>query len=318
MNRSKPQHRPTVAIVKYPSTLGGSNSPAGLGEAPDYLLQQGLKKRLENLGFAVEVVTVECPKPSDIKEDGIYNLSQLAETSARAAAIVETLKRAGVFVLTIGGGQDIDIGILKGLSAGSKGTLVATFGDGHFDCNTDKTSITGNPHGMTTAVCVGHGHPKLVDAYLSGPSLDPKNIFMWGQQTDIFDFYLSDERERNNVKEWGIPHITKPELDAKKSIKSVLDGIDAIRKRGDEFVFVLDMDVMDGKYVPGVAMPNPDGMSGEDLQKIADYVGQNKKKGAPLVAMNVVEIVPKNDREGKTAALAMNLICLALQSSIKM
>ena len=101
---SKKTIRPDVAIIKYPSTLGGSNSPLGLAEAPDHLLLYGLQKRLEEMGFDVlDPITIECLKPSNEKKDEVFNLDQLIEVSQKAASIIEHERREGRFVLTIGG-----------------------------------------------------------------------------------------------------------------------------------------------------------------------------------------------------------------------
>lgn len=309
-SKMKPEKGPfkDIAIVKCPSIIGGSNTPEGLKEAPDYLINGGLKEVLENIGYGVHIFSVKIPSPSNTMKNGILNHAETLELTKKIAKVVGKQRSMGRFVISIGGDHAIDIGVIRGIKMGSPGELGVVVGDGHFDSNTPETSITGNVHGMVASTYMGKGDEDLTSIFSKKGNILPKNVFMWGIQTEIFDFFLSDHKEQENLEEWGVPFVTKPEIDRDGgSMKKVLKGITKLRKNVDQISFSLDMDVLDFNESPGVAMQNPDGITKSQLMEVVDHLSKNKDNGADLVGMSIVEIDPNND-DGRTKDIAIEVV----------
>ena len=66
----------------------------------------------------------------------------------------------------------------------------------------------------------------------------------------------------------------------------------------------MDMDSIDELYAPGVAMSTQDGLTRREILALAHHVGRR----CNVAGMDISEIVPAKDREGKTAGLAIELI----------
>lgn len=292
--------------------IGGTNTPPELEKAPDYLLSDNLQKILEENGYKVFIFSASIPKPSLLKKKGIINYSEIIEASNNIAKIVSEQRKKGRFILSFWGDHLIDVGVVKGILESSKRKFGVIMGDGHFDSNTPETSITGNPHGMVAAIYMGKGDKHLVNLF-KGKTVKPENVFIFGAQTEYFDFFLSDEREQKNLDNWGVNYITKPQIDKEKGkLNKLFNEVDKIYNNVDDVLFSLDMDVIDNADSPGVAMSNPSGLSKGQLLKIVDYIHKNNSK---IIAMSIVEIDPTKDTSNKTLKLATEVIIKILKNN---
>ena len=66
----------------------------------------------------------------------------------------------------------------------------------------------------------------------------------------------------------------------------------------------VDLDAIDELYAPGAGMPNKKGLTYREIAAIAEYIGQK----CNVVGIDVVEYNPLQDKDGKTAELAIELI----------
>jgi arginase len=297
-----------VAILCLRSIAGGTNTAPDLADAPEYLLDYGLEQRLTANGWKVSIHHLDLQRPSNVRQDGIYNLSEVCDATSRIAQLTKEQRDLGRVILALGGDHTIDMGVVPGVVAAACGQVGVAVYDGHHDANTPETSFTGNSHGMVTAIYAGKGHPALLAA-CNGHFVDPHHICMIGAQTEYPDFYLSHPSEMENLRRWGIRYVTKPELDHMGSgIKPALPIVDDIRIHVREFFSSLDMDVIDRRFAPAVAMPNPNGLHRDDVLGLCRHLRSNPQRGARQVGMSVVEINPSRNGDGSTAELALTAI----------
>jgi arginase len=113
------------------------------------------------------------------------------------------------FPLCIGGDHSMGIGTIAGISSycrKNKLKLGVIWIDAHADMNTDKTTPSGNIHGMPLAVSLGLGNTKLVNFYGFSPKLKPENTALIGVRS-------IDEFEKRNIKQMNLSVYTMSDVD---------------------------------------------------------------------------------------------------------
>lgn len=115
-------------------------------------------------------------------EENLSNLKHLNSVIASCSQIAESGYHAlckGESPLYITGDHSSAIG-----SVSAAGTYCEDLGliwiDAHPDINTDKTTVTGNIHGMPVAALIGMGEQSLTRILSDKPKVKPSNIVMLG------------------------------------------------------------------------------------------------------------------------------------------
>jgi arginase family enzyme len=71
----------------------------------------------------------------------------------------------------------------------------------------------------------------------------------------------------------------------------------------DDTVYIsLDLDVFDPAFVPGISHHEPGGLS------VRDVIGIIHSINAPIIGADVVELNPRRDLNGMTAAVAAKMV----------
>jgi arginase len=282
-----------VSILSVPIELGSDER--GLGAAPKYLFERGLEKMLSSIGREVtSSETVFCRKPPQVASAGtMKHVREIAAAAKRAAASVEKAARAGSAVVALGGDHSMGIGTLAGASAAYP-SLGVIYIDAHPDCNTDETTITGNVHGMTATAVMGYGHQILTSIFKR--HIAPENFLFIA----LKDF---DQAEIDFLRAHKVSCFTILDIE-KRGLSPVFSAIDALSRKVDATWVSMDMDSIDAAYAPGVGMPNQGGLSRREILALAHHIG----KVARVVGLDLVEMVPAKDVEGKTAGLAIELV----------
>ncbi|MCW8961337.1 MAG: arginase family protein, partial [Ignavibacteriaceae bacterium] len=144
-----------VVIIGFPMDLGADRRGVDMG--PSALRIAGLQKKLENLGYKVEDtgdIKIEIMEKQKIKNPKLKYLAEIIKTSKKLAEKVEKVLDNGDFPLCIGGDHSIALGTISGISTFCKKKklkLGVIWIDAHSDMNTEKTSPSGNIHGMPLA-----------------------------------------------------------------------------------------------------------------------------------------------------------------------
>jgi len=297
-------------VLGVPMDLGSSLRGVDMG--PSAIRIAGLQARLERLGFKVrDLGNVDVPH-AHVAGRGNPRL-KFVEPIRRAcrtlAAAVDGALVSGARPLVLGGDHSIAIGTLAGLARHarrSKAPIGLLWVDAHGDCNTPRTSPSGNIHGMPLAVALGVGNRQLTHLNGFAPMLDPQRTVLFGVR-DI------DAGERENIRKLGIKAITMREIDEHGVYPLMQDALKVVTGGGDGgFHLSFDIDSLDPNYAPGVGTPVPGGLTVREAHLIMELVADTGR----MVACELVEVNPVLDRANATAKLAVDLLESAFGASI--
>ena len=155
-----------VNIIGFPMDLGADRRGVDMG--PSALRIAGLKEKLESLGYRVidsGDIFIQIMEKQRVINTKLKYLNEILRTAKTLAAKVEKVLEKGQFPLCIGGDHSMAIGSIAGISSYCRKNnfkLGLIWIDAHADMNTDKTSPSGNIHGMPLASSMGLGNDKLI------------------------------------------------------------------------------------------------------------------------------------------------------------
>ncbi|HWP61806.1 MAG TPA: arginase [Candidatus Paceibacterota bacterium] len=282
-----------VAIVNVPIEIGSDER--GLAEAPKYLQERGLANMLAGIGRTISKKTnILCPKPAQLASAGaMKNVEAIVSVAKRTKSAVMRAGKRGDTVLALGGDHSLSLGSIAGASAAHPG-MGLIYIDAHPDCTTDTTTISGNVHGMIVSSAIGQGNPLLTDLFTR--KVLPENV-LYIAVKDI------DAGEIALMREQGIQSFTMLDI-ATRGLAPVVDAIEALGKRCPKVWVSLDLDSIDERFAPGVAMTTPDGLTRREIVALAHVIG----RVCTLAGADIAEMVPGKDKEGITARLAIEVL----------
>ncbi|WP_432353370.1 arginase [Sporosarcina sp. A2] len=287
-----------ISLVGVPLDYGQSRRGVDMG--PSAIRYAGAVARLEAIGHHVtDTGDVSVPAGERIGQDrdGLKNLDEVTNACTELAERVAELTKTGQFPLVFGGDHSMAIGTLAGLSE-KYNNLGVIWYDAHADINTEKTSPSGNIHGMPLAVSLGMGHERLVNIYKDGQKIKPENVVIIGARS-------VDPGEREVIKNLGIKVFSMHEIDR--------DGMTAVMNQAIEYLTAknidglhlsLDLDGLDPLYTPGVGTPVPGGISYRESHLAMEML----QDSGLLTSAEFVEVNPILDDKNATADVAVGLI----------
>lgn len=281
-----------VHLVSIPLELGSDER--GLAQTPRYLSSQGAEKMLSAIRREVAGSTsIACPKESRVASAGrMKHAQEIAAVAKRSSAAVERAIRRGSTTLVLGGDHSISIGSIAGAAAACS-SLGVIYIDAHPDCNTDETTITGNVHGMVTSALLGYGNPLLAD--ILKRHLSPEHFLYIGLKD-------MDAAEISFLREHSLRTCTMLDI-AAHGLSRVFAAVHELSRSVERVWISMDMDSIDETYAPGVGLPNKGGFTRREILALAQYIGTT----CDVAGLDVVELLPEKDIEGKTAQLALEL-----------
>jgi formiminoglutamase len=200
----------------------------------------------------------------------------LEEIHARQRAIVRRVIADGKRLVVLGGGNDISYPDCAGLADASESVLALNV-DAHFDVRLDTPRNSGTPYRQLLA-------ERLVA---------PESFFEVGGlpfvNSPAYEAWL---RERGAGIVW-LDQLRAAGIAA--SLHSILAGSAAT-----SIFWGLDMDVVCAADAPGVSAPNPLGLRGEELCRIAALAGAEPRTRL----LEISEANPDYDLDGRTCRLA--------------
>lgn len=299
-----------IHILEMPLDFGASRHGSDMG--PSAMRLAGLKERLVQLNHTVQrhfsPVDLEPQEYANPGDPSLKYLKPIAKACSQLACEVEAAIEAGAFPLVLGGDHSIVLGSLAGLAASHirRGARIGVLNvDAHGDFNTDKTSLSGNIHGMCMAASCGYGVPELTALHFDGRKVDPANVCYVGLR-DI------DPEEKKLMKAAGVMAFTMSDID-RVGFPSVLREVSRFfRDRVDSVHVSFDMDVIDPMFAPGVGIPLPGGLNyREALLLMEEMFTTGQVRSADFVEVN-----PILDVRNQTARMAVELIARLLGDSI--
>jgi arginase len=154
----------TVELIGAPTDIGASVRGAGMG--PDALRVADIAGTLSRLGFEiVDRGNLAGPAtPWTEPANGLRHLSEVVTWNRAVYEAVDQAMGAGHLPLLMGGDHCLAIGSISAIAwhARRRGKkLRVLWLDAHSDVNTERTSPSGNIHGMPVACLLGHGPQAL-------------------------------------------------------------------------------------------------------------------------------------------------------------
>ena len=297
------------SMLGFPMDLGAGRRGVDMGpEAVRYAgLEESVKSEL-NLEFE-DLGDVDVPAPAAIERGpGPKYVKEIVSACENLAPRVESILDEGKFPVVVGGDHSMAMGTVTGVASHFRKKnekIGMVWIDAHADFNTDKTSPSGNVHGMPLASLMGYGPEELVGIGGFSPKVDPENTVLIGIRS-------VDDGERELVMASGIHYYEMMKIDA-RGMAAVIEEAIALATRGTAGVHVsLDMDGIDPACAPGVGTPVAGGISMRESYLLMEMLADSGR----LVSMEVAELNPILDSGNATAELACEMITSALGKKV--
>ncbi len=300
-----------ATLIGIPLDLGAEN--LGVDVGPNAFRYQKLVEKLQSSGYeksdkGFEITdwgNISCGDRDQLEMGNpkLRYLNEIVRVSEESAKLVFDLVSKGEKIIALGGDHSINLGVVSGASSALDGDLGMIYFDAHGDMHTEKTTISGNIHGMHLASLMGIGPHELVNLFKKGQKLKTQNLIHIGGS----DF---EQSETDLVKKEKIKCFMMFDL-LSNGLKPVFELIDELKSRVEYIWVSLDLDCIDVNYAPGSGMPNKAGFTYREIMTMADYIG----KSCNVVGVDMVEYNPIQDIEGKTAELGIELIAKFLGSN---
>lgn len=268
----------------------------GVENGPDKLRELGLVELFErNNNNVLDKGNVEVPVSSPdkkYKSDRLMKyLDEIVETCHNLASEVDDTLRSGRMPFTIGGDHSLVMGSLAGVSSVIGDDYAVIWIDAHADINTDKTSHSGNVHGMPLASSMGIGHDILTSIYHDVPKIRDRNVYIIGARSiDDGEQALIEERGLNV---WGIEDVQSRGMDA-----IITELLSKIADSGVKDIHIsYDIDSLDKSLVPGTGTPVENGLQLEESKDLVEAIIRTGK----VRSIDFVEFNPDIDLDNRTA-----------------
>ena len=298
-----------ISIIGFPIDLGSGRRGVDMG--PSAMRIAGLQNKLKNLGYKVTDtgdIKIEILEKQKAGNPKLRYIDEILKTSGTLADAVESVLDKNSFPLCIGGDHSMALGTIAGISSYCKKNnlkLCVIWIDAHTDMNTDKTTPSGNIHGMPLAASLGLGNKKLVNLHGFSPKLQQENCAIIGIRS-------IDKEEKKNIKKLKIPVYTMTEID-KMGIHRIINKIlKQFGKTVDHIHVSFDVDSVDPTVAPGVGTPVPGGLSYREAHLLMESIAEC----GCMSYLEVAEINPILDHQNKSAVFTTDLIASSMGQRI--
>lgn len=298
-----------IKLIGIPLDLGANRRGVDMG--PSAIRVAGITERLQRIGHEVidaGDIVIEAPEVQTIEDPTLKYLPEITKAVTSLAETVNQAFEKNWFPLVLGGDHSIAIGTIAGVAnhlRGENKKLGVIWIDAHADMNTDKTSPSGNIHGMSFAASLGNGAKELISVGGDFPKIRPQDSVLVGARN-------LDAEEQTHVRESGITVFTMEDID-RRGICWIMEKAVAIAtKETDALHISLDMDALDPQFVPGVGTPVRGGLTYREAHTAMEIIADSDK----ICSLEVVEVNPILDVRNTTAEVATELVESALGKRI--
>lgn len=301
----------SLAIVGCPFS-GGQPRP-GVDQGPIHLVEAGLPRQLEELGWKVhfdghhqfeDVSAAVGPDPPIGKLKNPRRVSRVCQAVAKA---VGDHAKKGLLPVTLGGDHSLAMGTISGTLEKYPDACVVWV-DAHADINTAETTDTGNIHGMPVSFLLGIGS-KVDEFSWVKPLLKPERLVYIG----LRDVDAGEKRilKENNIKAFSMHEVDKYGIG--RVVEMALDHVNPKRDRPIHLSF--DVDALDPTVAPSTGTPVRGGLTFREGHYICEAIYET----GCLVALDIMEVNPSlSDAESvkQTVAVGCSLARSALGETL--
>ena len=278
---------------------------------PSALRIAGITKTIESLGHTVReigTVTEGGFETTDQGETKTRFLEEIIEVALRVGMMVNDGMDDGCFPLVLGGDHSLSIGSVGAVARHfrERGESIGLIWvDAHADMNSPETTPSGNVHGMSLAVLLGHGHARLVELFGATADVRPENVTVLGARE-------LDAGEQALISELGVRVFTMSEIDERGLGVCMEEALERANDGTSGFHLSFDLDVLDPRVAPGVGTPIQGGLTYREGHLVCEKAARSGR----LVSLEMVELNPVLDDRNHTAQMAVGLVASALGKSI--
>ena len=291
-----------VQIIGVPIDLGQSHRGVDLG--PGALRYAGLSARLEELGYTVQDSgNLPVPVRQSLAHESPHRfLPSITKACEAACAAGRQAVEEGRIPIFLGGDHSISIGTIAGATWHEPAGVLWI--DAHADFHSDKSSLSGNIHGMSLAALLGDGYPELVGISRAQTRLQPQDVVIVGVR-DL------DKDERQRLHDSGLKVYTMRDIDERGMNAIARESLEALGHIKRLHVS-MDIDALDPQMAPGAGTLVPGGLTYREAQLLMEIVADSRR----LSSLDIVEINPILDIHNKTAKMAVELAASVFGKSI--
>ena len=298
--------RRDIALISVSIDLGADRRGVDMG--PSALRVAGINREIEAIGHTVREFGMLTAGGLETARAGGRTLRFLDEVARVAdetrAAVGEGLAR-GCTPLVLGGDHSLSIGSVAAVAdyyrAGGDAVGVIWV-DAHADMNRPDTSPSGNIHGMSLAVLLGHGEPRLTRGRAS---VGPESVSVLGTR-DL------DDGEKQLIRELGVRVFTMSEIDERGVGPCMDEALERAGRATAGFHLSFDLDALDPSIAPGVGTPVRGGLTYREGHLVCEKASRSGR----LLSLELVELNPVLDDRNQTAELGVGLVASALGATI--
>jgi len=289
-----------IRLLGVPMDLGAGRRGVDMG--PSAIRIAGITEKLSVLGHTIiddGDILIKAPEMQKIKNHRLKYFPEIVRACNLLAKKIEKTLAKKQFPLVLGGDHSIAMGTIAGISSYCKKhnkTLGVLWIDAHGDMNTNKTSPSGNIHGMPLAASMGLGADELISIGGSFTKVEPSNVA-------LIAIRELDEGEKTAIIKNKVNIFTMEDID-KQGMADVMQK--ALQKlRNVDFLHVsFDLDSIDPQVAPGVGTPVKGGLDYREAHLIMETLSESQR----MNSLEMVEVNPILDDRNKSAELAVELV----------
>lgn len=300
-----------VSVISAP--FSGGQGRGGVDDGPRYLLEMGLQKEVETLGYDVDVEEpLSFVEPTSDEDIGKMKRPRfVADATRKVYEAVSAATKKGKIPLTLGGDHSIAIGTVAGVQEAHPDAVLLWI-DAHADLNTPESTDSGNLHGCPVSFLLGiAGAEEKSNPFSWVPKcIDNTRIGYIGLR-DLDAFEKKYIRE-NNITAYTMHHVDKYGI--AKVVSMALERLNPGNKRPVHLSF--DIDAIDPFFAPSTGTPVRGGLTLREACYLCETVAETNQ----LVAMDLVECNPHLGASEKdikdTIALGLSMVKCAFGDAL--
>lgn len=226
----------------------------------------------------------------------LKNLDLVVDTTLKLRFATYEIIQNGQFPLLIGGDHSLSLGSVAGVLEHYEDVGIIWI-DAHGDMNTDKTSLTGNIHGMSLALLQRIGNEQLSSVLPFDKKINSENILIIGVR-DL------EPLEKKLIEKHNINYLTYEDVLNYKD-KRLYDYLLKFYKNKIKKIHIsFDLDSLNPLQYPGVSVPVPGGFILSEVIELLKFLFDNFS----ITSMDIVEFNRKHDLNGVTEKAMFKLI----------
>ena len=296
-----------VDIIGVQVDLGASRRGVDMG--PSAIRYADIVEKIESLGYKCfdkgDITTNPSSGNMQSSDCRLKNIHVITKANESLYEKVRDSLLNNHFPIVLGGDHSIAAGSILGVQSVYENIGIIWI-DAHGDFNNEKTTPSGNLHGMSLSAITGYGPKEMVSFKPDALSfVNPNNTVLIGTRS-------LDNEEKKMLKKSGAHVFTMTDID-KYGMKDIMKMALDIASDGTKgFCASFDMDAITPNEAPGVGTPVYGGLTIREAHLAAEMIAESHN----LLSAEIVELNPILDDKNRTGELAVELILSLLEKTI--